>query len=122
MAPILGIMASQISGHLKPTVTGGTLTSDATYYYRAFTANGTLSVTGGTLSCDLLVIAGGGGGGVFGALTNGAAGSGGGTAGNSSTNATANTGSGGGGSSQNAATGGNGGSGVTIVRYLKTAV
>ena len=27
-------------------VTGGTLSSDATYYYRAFTANGTLGITG----------------------------------------------------------------------------
>ena len=62
MTPMLGIMASQISGHLKPVVTGGTLSSDTTYYYRAFTSSGTLGITGGTLSCDVLVVAGGGSG------------------------------------------------------------
>ena len=44
-------------------IAGGTLSSDATYFYRAFTASGTLEVSGGTISCDVLVIAGGGGGG-----------------------------------------------------------
>jgi hypothetical protein len=47
----------------KPTVTGGTLTSDATYYYRTFTANGTLGVSGGTLNADVFMIAGGAGSG-----------------------------------------------------------
>lgn len=60
--PILGILASSKSGNLKPTVTGGTLTYDATYYYRAFTASGTLGVSGAALSCDVLTVAGGGGG------------------------------------------------------------
>lgn len=46
-----------------PTVTGGTLASDSTYYYRVFTANGTLSVSNGTLPADIFVIAGGGSGG-----------------------------------------------------------
>ena len=46
----------------KPTVTGGTLASDSTYYYRTFTANGTLTVTGGDLPCDILVVSGGGAG------------------------------------------------------------
>ena len=61
---MLGIMASQISGHLfvPPVVTGGTLTSDATYYYRTFTANGTLGVSGGSVSFDCVTVAGGGGG------------------------------------------------------------
>ena len=44
------------------TVSGGTLTSDDAYYYRTFTGNGTLSVTGGDLKCDILMGAGGGGG------------------------------------------------------------
>ncbi len=48
---------------LKPVVTGGTLSSDATFYYRAFTGNGTLTVSDATLTADFLVIAGGGGGG-----------------------------------------------------------
>ena len=61
MTPMLGIMAS--SKILKPTVTGGTLTSDSTYYYRTFTASGTLSVTGLALNADILTIAGGGGSG-----------------------------------------------------------
>ena len=43
-----------------PTVTGGTLTSDATYYYRTFKASGTLGVSVATLLCDVLTIAGGG--------------------------------------------------------------
>lgn len=46
-----------------PEVTGGTLTSDATYYYRTFTANDTLTVTNGTLNFDYVVVGGGGGGG-----------------------------------------------------------
>ena len=58
---ILGIFASQ--SRPKPVVTGGTLTSDATYYYRTFAANGTLGITVGSLVCDYLVVAGGGGGG-----------------------------------------------------------
>lgn len=41
-------------------VTGGTLSSDSTYYYRTFLADGTLTVTGGSLSVDSLVVAGGG--------------------------------------------------------------
>jgi Putative Ig domain len=40
-------------------VGGGTLTSDATYYYRVFTSNGTLTVPS-TLSSDILVVGGGG--------------------------------------------------------------
>ena len=48
---------------IPPVVTGGTLTSDATYYYRTFTSNGTLGVSGGVLSCDVMVVSGGGGGG-----------------------------------------------------------
>jgi len=44
----------------KPIVTGGTLTSDATYYYRTFTANGTLSVSNSSLTADVLMIGGGG--------------------------------------------------------------
>ena len=47
-----------------PVVTGGTLTSDATYYYRTFTGNGTLGVSGYTaLVTDVLLVAGGGAGG-----------------------------------------------------------
>jgi hypothetical protein len=44
------------------TVTGGTLTSDATYYYRTFTTNDNL-VPSGTLTADVFMVAGGGGGG-----------------------------------------------------------
>ena len=59
--PILGILAS--SKLVKPVVTGGTLTSDATYFYRTFLANGTLGITGGSLTYDTIIVAGGGGGG-----------------------------------------------------------
>jgi hypothetical protein len=69
--PILGILGS---GGRKPIVTGGTLYSDATYYYRAFTGNGTLAVTRFNLTADVLVIAGGGGGYVSGLSAGGAGG------------------------------------------------
>ena len=58
--PILGIVAS--AKPAKPIVTGGTLASDSTYYYRTFTGNGTLSVTQASLTCDILVVSGGGAG------------------------------------------------------------
>jgi hypothetical protein len=44
------------------SVEGGTLFSDATYFYRKFTASGDLTVNG-TVLMDILMIAGGGGGG-----------------------------------------------------------
>jgi hypothetical protein len=60
--------ASSTSNSVSPVnpvsiVTGGTLASDATYYYRTFTANGTLSISSNALSFDYLVIAGGASGG-----------------------------------------------------------
>ena len=73
--PILGVVASSISGHIKPVVTGGTLVSDATYFYRLFTASGTLGISGASLATDQLIIAGGGGGG-FGFGGNGGGGGG----------------------------------------------
>ena len=51
-----------------PAVSGGTLTSDATYYYRTFTSNGTLTVANFSLTADILVVGGGGGGGAGNAL------------------------------------------------------
>ena len=52
-----------ISSTATPSLTGGTLSSDSTYYYRTFTSNGTLVLSDVSLSTDVLVIAGGGGGG-----------------------------------------------------------
>ena len=46
-----------------PIVSGGTLTSDSTYYYRTFLGNGTLTVANNNLTADILMVAGGGGGG-----------------------------------------------------------
>jgi len=46
-----------------PTVSGGTLGSDATYYYRTFTSNGNLVVSTGSLSVTALMVGGGGSGG-----------------------------------------------------------
>jgi hypothetical protein len=70
MSPILGSLADTgantfglMASSPKPIVTGGTLSSDSTYYYRTFTGNGTLAVSVLPLACDYLVIAGGGGGG-----------------------------------------------------------
>jgi hypothetical protein len=55
--------SNQITTNSYPVVTGGTLASDSTYYYRVFTGNGTLAVTSATITADVLQIAGGGGGG-----------------------------------------------------------
>jgi len=69
MSPIISTFANasskgfSSSSIVKPTVTGGTLTSDATYYYRTFTANGTLTISNASLNCDYRVLGGGGGGG-----------------------------------------------------------
>lgn len=46
-----------------PVVTGGDLTSDATYYYRTFNSSGTLGVSAASISLDYQVVAGGGAGG-----------------------------------------------------------
>ncbi len=46
-----------------PTLSGGTLTSDATYYYRTFNSNGTLTVSGPAITVDAVIVGGGGGGG-----------------------------------------------------------
>lgn len=46
-----------------PVVTGGDLTSDATYYYRTFTADGSLAIQNRALAIDYLIVAGGGAGG-----------------------------------------------------------
>jgi hypothetical protein len=47
-------------------LTGGTISSDSTYFYRTFTSSGTLSVSAFAVSGDVLVIGGGGGGGAAG--------------------------------------------------------
>ena len=44
-------------------ITGGTLSSDSTYYYRTFTGTGNLIVSSNSLNADILAIAGGGAGG-----------------------------------------------------------
>lgn len=80
MSPIIGsksglaASAYGFTANAKPIVTGGTLYSDSTYYYRAFTGSGTLSVSGLNLTADVLVIAGGGGGYVSGLSAGGAGG------------------------------------------------
>ena len=62
--PIIGTRASHgTSSRFKSVVTGGSLSSDATYYYRTFTGNGTLTVSESALTCDVLIGAGGGSGG-----------------------------------------------------------
>ena len=62
--PLIGVSSSHgMSARLKPVVAGGTLSSDETYYYRAFTTNDTFSVSGGNISGDYMLVAGGGAGG-----------------------------------------------------------
>lgn len=46
-----------------PTASGGTLTSDSTYYYRTFSAQGNFVVSSAPLNADIVIVAGGGGGG-----------------------------------------------------------
>jgi hypothetical protein len=87
------------------TVSGGTLTSDTTYYYRVFTSSGTLT-SNGSLSADVLVIAGGGSGGHAIANTSGDAG-GGGAGGVRSASVTINSGT-------NSIVVGNGGAAIAV--------
>jgi hypothetical protein len=49
-------------GGVTPKATGGTVTSDSTYWYHSFEMSGNF-VPNQSLSCDYLVVAGGGGGG-----------------------------------------------------------
>lgn len=58
--PIHGITASARPG--LPIVTGGTLYSDSTYYYRVFRSSGTLTVSQAPIQMTFVIIAGGGGG------------------------------------------------------------
>jgi hypothetical protein len=46
-----------------PSVSGGTLTSDSTYYYRTFTSTGSLTVANAAVPVDILMVGAGGGGG-----------------------------------------------------------
>lgn len=46
-----------------PTITGGTLVTSGGYNYRIFTSNGTLGITNGPQTFDILAVGGGGGGG-----------------------------------------------------------
>jgi hypothetical protein len=61
------------AGDATPKATGGTVTSDATYWYHAFTMSGNF-IPNQTLSCDYLVVAGGGAGGGSGGAGGGAGG------------------------------------------------
>jgi hypothetical protein len=60
---LAGVLSTQIS---TPVLTGGTLTSDATYYYRTFTSNGDLGISGGAIACDILVVGAGASGAPYG--------------------------------------------------------
>ena len=48
------------------SISGGTLSSDATYYYRTFASTGNLIVSNAAISLDVLTVAGGGAGGRYG--------------------------------------------------------
>jgi hypothetical protein len=63
-------------GGVTPKATGGTVTSDATYWYHTFEMSGNF-VPNQSLSCDYLVVAGGGGGGGSRGTAYGASGGGG---------------------------------------------
>jgi hypothetical protein len=63
---------------VAPSLTGGTLSSDSTHYYRTFTESGTLAVSNASVSLECLAIGGGGAGGY---TTSGWSGGGGGSGG-----------------------------------------
>ena len=74
--PIIGIIASAKRAGAKAT--GGTITTDGTYWFHTFTSSGTFTPTQ-SLTADMVVVAGGGGGGGGGRGASGStAGSGGG--------------------------------------------
>lgn len=63
---------------VRPTVTGGVVTTVGGFVYHTFTGNGTLGVSGGTLTeADYLLVGGGGGNGTNGAYFPGGGGGGG---------------------------------------------
>ena len=59
---ISGLIGVTPAAPPSPSATGGTITSDSTYYYHTFTSNGTFTPSK-NLTCDYIVIAGGGSGG-----------------------------------------------------------
>ena len=62
----------------RPDVTGGTITTSGGYTYHTFTSNGTLEISGGTLTdADYLLVGGGGGNGTSGSYFSGGGGAGG---------------------------------------------
>jgi len=73
---LYGIAALGTTPAIVPYATGGdTIMTDGTYWYHAFKASGTFTPAKG-LSCDVLVVAGGGGGGGAAQGTNGSGGGG----------------------------------------------
>jgi uncharacterized delta-60 repeat protein len=54
--------ATPVTPNVAAVVTGGTLTSDSTYYYRTFTSSGTLGISAAPLSLDYVMCSGGEGG------------------------------------------------------------
>lgn len=62
------------SAYTGISVSGGVISSDGMYNYHSFTSSGSFTVTGGTLSAEVLVVAGGGG---SGGLSGGGGGAGG---------------------------------------------
>ena len=57
--------SSSVTPTAAPVLSGGVLTSDATYYYRTFTGTSSLSVSNTSITADILIGAGGGSGGVY---------------------------------------------------------
>jgi len=70
------LVGSIMQGGKSPKATGGTITSDATYWYHTFSANGTFTPLLSISGCEVLIVAGGGGGG-YGSAASGGGGAGG---------------------------------------------
>jgi hypothetical protein len=86
---LYGVAALGTTPAIVPYATGGdTIMTDGTYWYHAFKSSGTFTpATGKSLSCDVLVVAGGAGGGGNSTGSGGVGGGGGGAGGYRSTTA-----------------------------------
>lgn len=62
---LTALLTSTLAWGDFPVATGGDITTNGGYRIHTFTNNGTFKVTGGSVTCDVLVVAGGGAGGYW---------------------------------------------------------
>jgi hypothetical protein len=72
---LYGVAKLGVTPTIAPLATGGDIIeTDGTYWYHAFLSSGTFTPSATALSCDVIVVAGGGSGGNFGGAGGGAGG------------------------------------------------